>query len=183
MSLSATSIHFLNISRDNDSTASLGILFQWFTTLSETTFFLIFNLIFLTSNMNDYIFWLCTLWQVHHNAFLMRKIHTDKHTDKLKINKDEISLSSSAAHRWSWRTSACSKNFKGLVWLWGQLSFFGINHSNFYIQESYFTLFAHLKVWTTSIKLTIVGSGWCYQLLELRKENLLVEMQFLISVS
>ena len=38
MSLSATSTNFLNISRDSDSTTSLGSLFQCLTTLSEKFF-------------------------------------------------------------------------------------------------------------------------------------------------
>jgi len=42
----ATSTHFLNTStsRDSDSTTTLGILFQYLTTLSENTFFTISNL-------------------------------------------------------------------------------------------------------------------------------------------
>ena len=39
MSLSATFTHLLNTPRDGDSTASLGSLFQCFTTLSENKFF------------------------------------------------------------------------------------------------------------------------------------------------
>ena len=44
MSQIATSTHFLNTSRDGDSTAALGSLFQCLTTLSVQRFFLISNL-------------------------------------------------------------------------------------------------------------------------------------------
>jgi len=44
MSLSTTSPHFLNTSRDCDSTTSLGSLFQCLTTLCEKKFLVISNL-------------------------------------------------------------------------------------------------------------------------------------------
>ena len=44
MSLSTTSKHFLNTSREDDSTTSLGRLFQHLTTLTEKEFSLISNL-------------------------------------------------------------------------------------------------------------------------------------------
>ena len=44
MSLHTTSTHFLNASKDSDSTTSKDSLFQYLTTLSEKKFFLISNL-------------------------------------------------------------------------------------------------------------------------------------------
>jgi len=44
MSPSTTSTHFLNSSRDGDFTVPLGSLFQYPTALSETKFFLVYNL-------------------------------------------------------------------------------------------------------------------------------------------
>ena len=44
MSLSATTPHLSNTSKDDDSTTSLGSLFQFLATLSENEFFLICNL-------------------------------------------------------------------------------------------------------------------------------------------
>ncbi|KAK4829075.1 hypothetical protein QYF61_002019, partial [Mycteria americana] len=64
MSLSTTSTHLLNTSRDGDSTTSLGSLLQCLTTLSVKTFFLISNLNLPWHNLRPFplVLWLVT-WE------------------------------------------------------------------------------------------------------------------------
>ena len=63
MSLSATSIHFLNTSSNSDSITSLGSPFQHLITLSEKKFFIISNLNLLWHNLRPFYLALSVIGQ------------------------------------------------------------------------------------------------------------------------
>ena len=115
MSQSAALTRFLNTSRDGESTASLGSLFQCLTTLSVKTFFLISSLNLPWRNLRpncSTCCYCCSGIRQRNNARNCIVMEDLSHTD---IYSGETSIS------WVYVFSLGQKQCNEFIWLWSQM--------------------------------------------------------------